>query len=375
MPSKRKKPSKQQTDDFIDPASAIRQSRRRAKRLVAAFKLAYEDYQPQQRRYEAQDPKDKEDPKGDHPIESPPEKPEEKASLVKIDEYMNQHYPIESPPDSPQAKASFIENKAHLDDLLEIKRESDHPPDEFTNPYADSIPIMSILTIYPDQASWERDIQAALQASTVHRKALVAQTMFLNALRNTRAAEVNYREASLLNQSCEGALADNHEQWVQFTHNLPSITNQALKRATWCELLENEYEKMAEEWGFFWTWKDRCEQAGVEYREAELRFCTLLKNHCKKKDFLQAKIAESNDDLLPALFAPELTWLEIDLRVMRIRGEDGMETLRPIFFTKGNDKFARHCEAVQELDWEDEEAGSEDGSESGSDGGSEDKTE
>lgn len=372
-------PSKQQEHDFENPPSPFQVSPQRVKNFVDAFLLAYQTHQPRQRRYEAQEPEDKECPKGEPPIESPCENPQEKAWVDKNDEYMSQHYPIESPPDSPQAKASFIQNKAHLDDLLDIKRDSDHPPAEFTNPYADSIPIMSILTIYPDRASWERDIQAALQASTTHRKALVTQTMFLNALRNTRAAEINHREASLRNQSCEAALAANHEKWVRFTQSLPSMTEQALKRATWCELLENEYEKMAEEWGFFWTWKDRCEQAGVEYREAELRFCTLLKNHCNKKDFLQARIAETNDDLLPALYAPELPWLEIDWRVVSFEGNDGEVTLRPIFFTKGNDKFARHCEMVQELDWEDEsdddDDGTEAGSESGSDGGSEDNAE
>lgn len=278
--------------------------------------------------------------------------------IFKPSDYKTLNYPVDYNP-HPVVPSTLTEvydilrYKSHLDDLLAIKRESLSPPDEYTNPYAEKIPIMSILTLTPDKASWEAQTRAVLEASITHRKSLVAQIMYLNCLRNTKYNEVISRNILLQDVTCEFALAENQHQWVTFISELPAITAETLKRATWCKLLEDEYNKMTREWLFFWTWVEECKAANIEYREKEVVFCTLLKEHCKKKDFLQAKIAESNESVLPAIYGAwaALEWVELDCKTMHLE-DDGKMVVRPVFFTRGNEKFAGHCEVVQTLEWE-----------------------
>ncbi|KAK5064255.1 hypothetical protein LTR84_000088 [Exophiala bonariae] len=277
----------------------------------------------------------------------------------KPSEYKALHYPARRHPaqdtfSSVEERDQFLRNKEHLDDLLAIKGEAPTLPDEFSNPYATRIPIMSILTLHPTKENWEAKTREVLTASIIHRKGLTAQIMYLNCLRNTKMNEVFARDSLLRNTTCEAALAHNQHAWVNFINHLPTITTETLKRATWCQLLEDEYNGMTREWLFFWNWVEECKAANIEYREKEIRFCALLKEHCKKKGFLQDKIAESNDLVLPALYHwwAELEWLELDCKTISVE-EDGETVARPVFFTRGNAQFAEHCRVVQTLEWED----------------------
>jgi hypothetical protein len=139
--------------------------------------------------------------------------------------------------------------------------------------------------------------------------------------------------------NCEKSLVQNLEQWIVFCGKLPVITAEALKRATWCELLEDEYRKMEPEWVKFWDFQEPAHSdlwsRGCEYREKQIEFSTILKAHCKKKDFLQRKILETTD-VLHDVYAPEPEWLEMDWRIFRWMDNHGNPILRPVFFTAGS---------------------------------------
>lgn len=250
-------------------------------------------------------------------------------------------------PEALKAKATL--------DVLSTKRE-DGLPSDYTDPDADSIPITSILAVYANRSEWSRDTQAALKASTNHRKGLVARIMYLNALRNTKAPLINDRAERLHHANCEISLVRNLEQWILFCGKLPVVSANALTRATWCELLEDEYRKMEPEWVKFWDFQEpahsRLWSAGSEYRDTPIEFSTILKAHCKKKDFLQRKILESRD-VLPVVYAPEPEWLEMDWRIFRWTDNEGNRIMRPIFFTAGsNIRFTLGGMEAQEIEYE-----------------------
>lgn len=225
-------------------------------------------------------------------------------------------------------------------------------PEDYTDPEVDSISIPDILAVYATRAAWSRDTQSALEASTQHRKGLIAQIMYLNALRNTKAALLRDRTDRLHGNDCEMGLAENLRNWVHFCARLPDLSTEALKRATWCELLEIEYRKMEPEWNKFWDYQESAHKqlwsGGYEYRDKKHDFCTLLKQHCAKKNFLQRKIVESRDILLE-IYAPELPWLEMDCRFMRCTAEDGWSRLKPVFFTEGNKYFVDSGKTLAEI--------------------------
>lgn len=153
------------------------------------------------------------------------------------------------------------------------------------------------------------------------------------------------------------SLVKNLEKWIIFSGKLPVVSTEALKRATWCELLEDEYRKMEPEWTKFWDFQEpahsRLWSAGSEYRETQIEFSTVLKAHCKKKDFLQRKIIETRDVLLD-VYAPEPEWLEMDWKIFRWTNNEGKSIVRPIFFTEGsNIRFTYGGKDIPEIDSED----------------------
>ncbi|KEF53767.1 uncharacterized protein A1O9_10168 [Exophiala aquamarina CBS 119918] len=255
-------------------------------------------------------------------------------------------------------------------DVLSSKHEQGLP-DDYTNPEADSISVPAILSIYPTRSAWVRDNQSALQASSRHRKGLVVQIMYLNALRNTKAPLLLDRSDRINNAECETALVKNLRNWLDFCARVPHLSAQAWKRATWCELLETEYRKMEPEWIKFWDYQESAHKqlwsGGNEYRDKKHAFCTLLKQHCTKKLFLQRKILESTD-VLPELYAPEIPWLDMDVRLLRYNTRDGMPLLKPIFFTAGNKHFMDSGMTVGEVEAEIVELSMELESDDGDDG-------
>ena len=252
--------------------------------------------------------------------------------------------------------------------MTEALKAKDEPADRLTQPEEEppkerllkdnidlapyGFSVKNILAKYPNRAAWEEYKEDSLKFVVDERKALIAQILYLNALRNTKAPIVEKRAERVRGNDSEAGFAKNLEQWINFCRRVPAMTDDALKRANWLQLLEDEYRKIEPEWVKFWDYQEAAEEqlfsAGYEYRDKKHDFGTLLGDHVKKRTFLQFQIIES-DCIHEEIYAKELPWVKIDMRFMTTIYDDGTVALRRVFFAKGNPFFIDFGKTLKEV--------------------------